>query len=513
MGHSFPPWTAPFGGVVDLWTTRSDSAKLAFMPQYNRVPEDLLSTLAGTRIHFVGIKGTGMTALAEIMHNRGALVTGSDVPEEFYTDRILSDLGLTVHTDFSAKHIHRKIDLVVHSAAYGEDNPEIAAADQAGLPRYTYPEILGALSRRSRSLAVSGVHGKTTTAALTGMVARELGIPATVVVGSAVEGFGDRATLQKGERYLIAETCEYRRHFLYYFPTVLLITSVEPDHQDFFPTREDMYNAFIDFGRNIVPEGTLVYCADDSGAAEVAQQISRNRPDVTVVSYGTEIPAEFQIQDIEMKAGEIGFSIRGVPGEWTLRMPGRHLVLNTAGALLSLRELLQKDGIEIDWSRARRGIYRFSGVKRRSEFLGEVDGVLFIDDYGHHPTAIRTTLSGYREFYPGRRIVVDFMSHTVSRTAALLSEFGSAFSDADIVLVNDIYTSARETGNGTVSVADLAQEIGKHHPQVFLEPDFSGAEERALGLLRRGDIFVTMGAGDNFRVAESVKRRMEINTK
>ena len=225
--------------------------------------------LEGMSIHLVGVKGTGMCALAELLVSAGAVITGSDVDEVFYTDSILASLGVDVRS-FKKDSLDGDTVFVVRSAAYDGTNPVVAEALKRGLPMLTYPEALGNLSARYDASAVAGVHGKTTTTALAGTVLRALGSPATVVVGSAVAGFGNRSTWTGGGRFMVAETCEYRRHFLHYHPRRIILTSVEPDHQDYYPGYDSIRAAFLEFLDKLPDGGDLIYCSDDSGALEIA---------------------------------------------------------------------------------------------------------------------------------------------------------------------------------------------------------------------------------------------------
>ena len=216
------------------------------------------------RIHLVGAKGTGMCALAEILTAAGAIVSGSDVADTFYTDRILASLGIPVH-DFDPENVRSTTDLVIHSAAYRPDqHPELLRARNSGIPIATYPEALGGLSRTMDSSGICGVHGKTTTTALAGVVARACGLPATILAGSAVADFGDRSTMVLGNKLFIAETCEYRRHFLSFSPQRIVLTSIEPDHQDYYPDLQSIMKAFLEYALLLPAGGSRVYCADDA---------------------------------------------------------------------------------------------------------------------------------------------------------------------------------------------------------------------------------------------------------
>lgn len=467
---------------------------------------ELPSDITGLRVHLVGIKGTGMAALAEVLSARGARVTGSDTAETFYTDAVLRRLGIPYVERFDAANVPSGAALVVHSAAYRADqNPELLAAAAAGIPIATYPEALGMLSGTCDASGVSGVHGKSTTTALCGSILKEWGFPATVLVGAEVPGFGGRSTLVQGSRYLVAETCEMRRHFLNYHPERILISSIEPDHLDYFRDLEDIIDAFVSYGRSLPYRGRVAYCADDPGATEAARRIGVRRDDLELVPYGRTADGPYRIAATRSEPGRTQFALEGFAVQFELRVPGDHTVLNAAGAMALCAALWGKErgGRPVDVEAAARALAGFTGCRRRSEIVGEARGVLVMDDYAHHPTAVARTLDGIRSFFPNRRLVVSFMSHTYSRTRALLAEFGRCFAAADEVVIHRIYASARET-EVTVTGEELAREVAKHHPRVSYAADPLEAAPRLVRTLRAGDLFITMGAGDNWRLGRQV---------
>jgi UDP-N-acetylmuramate--alanine ligase len=469
----------------------------------------LPSSLEGYAVHFVGIKGTGMTALAEVLSARGARVTGSDTAEKFYTDEILKRLKIPVLEGFSARHIPAGAKLVIHSAAYSrDDNPELLEARRRKTPIINYPEALGILSVSCDSTAVSGVHGKSTTTAMCGVILKAWGFPATVIVGTEVPAFGGRSTLVQGEKYLVAETCEYRRHFLNFHPQRIAITSIDADHLDYFKDLGDISEAFTTFGCALPDRGTLVYCADDAGASEAANRIRSARGDITIVPYGVNTDGDFRVTELIQGQGRTTFSLAGFPVQFTLKVPGAHTVLNAACALALCSGLwrAERAGEDMDADAAARALAEFTGSRRRSEILGEAGGVTFIDDYAHHPTAVEKTLAGYAVFYSGRRIIVDFMPHTYSRTKTLLSEFGRCFGPANEVILNGIYASAREAGAGTVSGRDLYEEVSRNHPRVSYVERPEDAVDFIAERLQPGDVFVTMGAGNNWTIGREIFR-------
>lgn len=469
----------------------------------------LPKSLEGYKIFMVGIKGTGMAALAELLTKQGAIVTGSDIPQKFFTDEILNRANIPFVTTFSKENITEEIQMVIHSSAYPvDDTPELIRATELGLPILIYTEALGFISSLSKSVGISGIHGKTTTTALTGTIVRELSLKASTLVGSGVPSFEGSSIWVDGSDYFIAETCEYQRHFLSFHPKILLITSIEMDHPDYFKSLDDIYNAFLEYIERIPSGGEVIYCIDDSGNREL---ISRcNRDDITFTPYGVESDNSFKVVDSKTTSGLNSFRLKGIDRELKLRIPGHHTVLDAAGAVAVAYSLLKLEGKNPEdyIDSIEEGLFKFRGTKRRLEILGEAGDVIFIDDYGHHPTAIKTTIKGIKDFYPDRRIIVDFMSHTYTRTAELLTEFASSFDSADVVVLNKIYSSAREIYSGKIDGRTLFEETKKRHNEVYYCHEYDEAVEKMLSFLKPGDVFVTMGAGNNWQVGEELFKEL-----
>ncbi|TVQ37925.1 MAG: UDP-N-acetylmuramate--L-alanine ligase [Spirochaetaceae bacterium] len=464
-------------------------------------------------LFMVGIKGTGMTALAEVLHRQGVQIVGSDTNERFHTDTILAELGIRVIESFEADQLPDRSEAVIYSAAYDPAvHPQLRRAAELGKPVISYPEALGELSAAQCAVGVAGVHGKTTTAAMIGTLVRELELPGAVLVGSAAADFGGRSTYSGGREFLVAETCEYKRHFLFFHPDILLVTGIEPDHLDYYRDMQDIQSAFDDYCRRLAVGGTLIYCADDPGAVTVCRRVAHERPDLTVAGYGRRAEGDYRVSAVQRRAGELSFLLGDDPQPLRLHVPGEHNALNAAAAVAVIDVLAQRFGAaELGPPRSaavrqavRRALAAFRGTRRRCEVLGEAGGVLFVDDYGHHPTAIRTTLDGLRSFYPGRRLVVDFMSHTYSRTAALLDEFARSLAAADVVVLHKIYASAREQFDGRIAGSDLAERTRRYHRDVHYVDEPMDAVGPLQRMLRRGDLFVTMGAGNNWRLGEAL---------
>ncbi|MCR5763439.1 MAG: UDP-N-acetylmuramate--L-alanine ligase [Treponema sp.] len=482
----------------------------------------------GVHIHFVGIKGTGMVALVEILHARGAVITGSDVSERFYTDEILEKLGIQA-LSFSEKNITDSVQYVIYSSAYSpEKNPDLKQTVKKSIPMLLYTEALGAISNTAYSCGICGVHGKTTTTGLTGTVLKYLDLPSQVLAGSIISSFGNSCTMTKNclpgkKNYFVAETCEYQRHFMSFCPQKIILTSVESDHQDYYPTYEDIRNAFIDYICKLPKGGQLIYCADDKGAVETAGMAHDRRPDIQCIPYGENADGDYKLTFGKVEGGRHFFTVQAL-GQCAICVPGNHNVRNAAAALALASELLKTDGKNpSDYAEnLKSGLLAFAGGKRRSEIVGRIKNkrgqeIIFIDDYGHHPTAIKTTIAGYREFYKKHRIIVDFMSHTYTRTAALLEEFASSFSDADDVILNKIYGSAREDAScAKVTGETLAEHTKKYHDSVHYCAEFEQAAEEGFRQLccdsgneyPDGFLFVTMGAGDNWKVGKLIMEKL-----
>jgi len=461
-------------------------------------------------VYFVGIKGTGVCALAELMHNAGVKVSGSDTTEVFYTDAILKDLNIPYYENFDSAHVGANVDMVIHSAAYSADsNPELAQAQKLNIPILKYTDALGEWSAKFDSTGVCGVHGKTTTTAIAGVLARAAGLPAQILTGSAAIDFNGRSTLSLGDKYFIAETCEYRKHFLSFRPRRIILTAVESDHQDCFPDYESIRDAFVEYCRLLPKGGQLIYCADDAGASEVARNIEKENRGIAIVPYGFTASGDWRVVSYNVEKERAVFSLAGIAGDLKMRIPGRHQALNAAAALALTVSLMKEENSFSDEKikLIKTALENFRSTKRRSEIIGEAGGIIFMDDYGHHPTAIKTTLAGIKSFYPTRRLIVSFMSHTYTRTSALLEEFASCFASADIVFFHKIYASARENYKGGVNGRTLYEKTaavrgGENKTFYVDEPD--DAFQPLCEMLKQGDIFVTLGAGNNWPLGEKL---------
>jgi UDP-N-acetylmuramate--alanine ligase len=443
-----------------------------------------------SHIHIIGIGGAGMSPLARILLQQGKTVSGSDQQPSPVIESLRS-LGAIIRDGHLARNVEGA-DLVVASAAVRPDNPELAAAAQQGIPVIKGAVLLGELMVGRMAICVAGTHGKTTTTAMIAKILRDAGKDPSYVVGGEPLDLPSSGYHGLGE-YFVAEADEFDRRFLSLHPSVSVITSIEPDHPDCYPTPELLIEAFLSFVSLLPSDGWLVGCGDDQRVRTLGEPLGAR-----FISYGLSNGNTWTGTSISTNRGESHFHpvhAGRALAEYTLKVPGEHNIRNALAAL-AVADLL---GVEEET--IRRSLASFSGVGRRFEVLGEALGATLVDDYAHHPTEIRATLAAARDRYPGRRIVAVHQPHTYSRLKALLPDFAASFEDADEVLILDIYAS-RETDSLGMHARDLASAIGQ--PAVT----YTGTMDETIRYLRRtlrpGDVAITLGAGDVNRVLRSL---------
>ncbi len=472
--------------------------------------EKILS--AYRRIHMVGIKGVGMTALAEILTKRGVKITGSDTGEKFFTDQVLDRLGIAYVEGFDANNIPKNAELVIYSSMYQlEKNPELRAALEKSIPLLSYPQAVGRMTPEKLTLAVCGSHGKTTTSALLADALHFCGKDPLALVGSHILSWKGNALTGSGE-YFVLEADEYQDKLAEYTPFGVLLTSIDWDHPDFFPNIESYEAAFMRFVERIPPHGFLVYSNDSASVRRIALRAHCHK-----ISYGHLAGADFRIHDYEpvvqgfiseKHAPKQKFTLRTGEedlGEFTLELAGRHNAMNAAAVIATAHYL------KLDLERVRTALAKFSGTERRLELIGDRYGAPIYDDYAHHPEEIRATLAALRELYPDRRIRAIFQPHTFSRTEAFFSDFAQSFENADTVTLLPIY-GARETPSSEetkkVNSSELANLINQFFPGKALAVE---AQEELVAELEenigRLDVVITLGAGSGWQVAKALARK------
>jgi UDP-N-acetylmuramate--alanine ligase len=468
-----------------------------------------------TRIFMVGIKGAGMSALAVLLKKSGFTIYGSDSPEYFITQKKLLSHNIS-WAESSDKHIVTdKYSSLIYSSAYSRNtHPQIMKALALGIPVYTYNEYIGKISKETKiCCCVAGTHGKTTTSALIDLLLSELDISAYSLFGAQQVHEQETDSFENYETGII-EACEYRKHFLLLHPDILIITNVEFDHPDTYKDLNDLYKTFIEFALNVSPAGYLLYYADDPGAKKVAEEVKKLRRDLQVISFGDSSSKEiFSVTQRRLGEGQSDFKLADSSEFITIKVPGDYNITNAVGAAAAAsaiwscrNESTLEEAVPHVIEAAKRTFPQFSGCERRSELIGVAENIIILDDYAHHPTEIVASLSGIRDFYPGRRIVADFMPHTYSRTKSLFENFSKAFSTADTVLIHPIFSSAREQQEaGGITGKDLADAI----PNALYVKDNREACTVAYPLLHSGDLFITMGAGNNRETAEMLLERLQ----
>lgn len=460
-----------------------------------------------THVHFIGIGGSGLSAIARLLNDSGYKVTGSDRALSSFASALQGE-GVSIFIGHHPRNI-AGADMVIRSSAIAEENPEVEAAKHAGIPVYKRSDFLGSLMAEKTGIAVAGTHGKTTTTAMIAWTLTALKRDPSFIVGGTLNNLGINAHAGQGSPFVI-EADEYDHMFLGLKPRIAIVTNLEHDHPDCYPTFEDMYSAFQGFVDLLPADGTLIVCAEDEGAASLLPHARRNG--VSVISYGLQsemtINSPQWIQARNVKPNERGgfdFSAMTNMGadsasvvNVSLQVPGEHNVRNALAVLAVIATL----GLPLQ--EAADALAQFTGTGRRFEIRGEAKGVTVIDDYAHHPTEIRATLAGAKARYPNHRIWAVWQPHTYSRTRTLFYEFSRAFGDADEVLVTEIYAS-REAKQ-EFSSAEVVSAMP--HSSARYSGSLEATTNYLLEHLRLGDILIVLSAGDADQISTEVLKKL-----
>ena len=447
-------------------------------------------------VHFMGVAGAGMCALAELFVKSGGTVSGCDLLPGASTDS-LRILDVQIHEGHEAGHVEGAVALVV-SAAVRWDHPEVQRALERGIPVFKRAEALGQWVNQGRVLAVAGTHGKTSTTAMATEILAAAGMDPTGFVGGRVPAWGGNLRAGAGDLYVV-EADEYDRSFLELKPAVAVVTNVEADHLDTYGALEGVVNAFEEFLNGLVPDGYAVICADDHGAIGLVAGLTSG-----VLSYGLEAGARVRAVDVQPSAAGMDFRVleEGVDrGTFRLPVPGVHNLQNALGAAVAAR------CFGVGWDIVREGLRAYQGVERRFDTVGLERGILVVDDYAHHPSEIQATLAAARGAHPERRIVAVFQPHLFTRTRNFAEEFGRALAEADSIWVTDIFPAREDPIEGvTGEMVELAAR--RAGGDVRYHADVSTIAEAVLAELTSGDLLLTMGAGSVDRVAHEVMERL-----
>lgn len=449
-------------------------------------------------IHFVGIGGIGMSGIAEVLHNLGYEVTGSDLKESETTKR-LRELGIKVMIGHRPDNIDNA-HVVVISSAVSMENPEVVEARKRSIPVIPRAEMLAELGRLKYSILVAGAHGKTTTTSLIATVLSLAGMDPTVVIGGRLRATGSNARLGQGD-FIIAEADESDGSFLKLSPTIAVVTNIDREHMDYFKDMDNLKEAFKSFVNKVPFYGLSIICIDNKHIRDIMPSIHRR-----FLTYGFSKDAEVRATKIRQGTLSTTFNVlyRGDDlGSFHVPIPGLHNVLNCLATISVAREL------HIDTETIKEALKGFKGIQRRFEFKGEGKGIKVFDDYGHHPEEIRNTLQAARDSFRDNRIIVIFQPHRYTRTKDLFEEFSISFSVSDILYVLDIYP-AGENPIDKVDSASLVKEINRKEKRelALYRPDREMLLEELKAELKGGDIVLTLGAGDVWKVGEELLRRL-----
>lgn len=443
-------------------------------------------------IHFVGIGGIGMSGIAEVLVNLGYQVSGSDRTLTEVTEH-LEKIGVKI----SGKHLPENVkdaDVLVYSSAVTIDNPEVQEAIRRKIPVIKRAEMLAELMRLKFGIAIAGTHGKTTTTSLVGAVLSEGDLDPTLIIGGRVRALDTNAKLGDSQ-FLVAEADEYDKSFLKLIPTIAVITNIEPDHLDSYENLDDLKNSFVSFANKVPFYGRVIVCLDHPGIQEILSRIERS-----ITTYGFNKQADIQAHGVEHQGGGVSFSFNHMKynmGKVRLKIPGEHNVLNALAAIAVGFEL------DIPFEKIKAGLEKFSGVSRRFEQKAQINDIMIVDDYAHHPSEIMATLKAARSGWPNRRIIAVFQPHLYSRTRDFYMDFARSFFQVDIVLFTDVYPAREKPIPGIDGklIADTAIAMG--HREVHYVQDKNQISEYLLQLVQPGDMVITLGAGDIWKMGNS----------
>lgn len=455
--------------------------------------------LNGHSVYFIGIGGAGMSAVARILINEGCVVTGSDVRMSSSTST-LEKMGARITIKQDGSFMALKTDMVVISSAISEDNPDLKTAREMGIKVVKYSQVLGSLMKEKQGIAVSGTHGKTTTSAMISTILKTAGLDPTFVIGGEVPDIGGNAYSGKGNLF-VAEACEYDRSFLNLNPQIGIITNIEEDHLDYYENIEKIIHAFGDFASLIPKDGLLAVNNNDANIALAIQ-----RAHCKVETYSLDKTSDWRGEILSASAGINTFKVfkkDAFFGEFSLRVPGSHNIVNALAAIAVCTY------IGVDKNSIKAALASFNGANRRFQIMSTKNDITVIDDYAHHPTEIRVTLKAARELYPQKRIWCVFQPHQYSRTRHLLNGFSQSFYHADKIIFADIYAARdneyEKTATNSMRLCEETCNTGKDAHYI---PQLCDIVDMLSLQTKPGDIIITMGAGDVWKVAHDLVLRL-----
>lgn len=507
-----------------------------------------------SKIHFIGVGGIGLSAIARLMKERGKEVSGSDLSRSLMV-KSLEKIGIKIYIGQSEKNINKNINLVIHTTAIPEENPELKKARGLEIKTITYPESLGLVFNDKFGIAVCGTHGKSSTSAMAGLLLDDAGLDPSVIVGSIVPRYKSNLRVGKS-KYFLTEACEYERAFLNYYPQIIILNNIELDHTDYYKDIKDFRGAFEEFVGHLPKNGILICNGDDRQISKLKAQMSNQfqSSNVKIISFGLSEGNDVKGYSIKTEAGKTKFNVKYKGedlGEFTLKVPGLFNVYNSLG-VISLGLVLN-----VPIEKIKKSLENYSGIWRRFEIKGEYKpafaskklwrgkpaaayhklwrgkGALVISDYAHHPTAVKSTIEAAREFYPGKRIFAVFQPHQHNRTKKLYKDFLESFDAADVIILSEIFDVAgrEEKKDQNVSSYNMAEDVKKklrnweikklgnsipplkkgvrgisnlNSKNIFYAKDLSETRKLIDEKIKPDDILLIMGAGDIYKVADEL---------
>jgi len=450
------------------------------------------------KIHFVGIGGIGMSGIAEVLLNLGYKVSGSDLRGSDITER-LAGLGAEIGIGHSAEHL-QNVDVVVISSAVHADNPEVVEAKRLHVPVIPRAEMLAELMRMKYGIAIAGTHGKTTTTSMAASILGHAGIDPTIVIGGKLNAIGTNAQLGQG-KFLVAEADESDGSFLLLSPTIAVVTNIDADHLDHYSGIEEIKETFVEFINKVPFYGLAILCLNDPNIRSILPLVKKR-----YMTYGFSSQADIRATHVKHDGFKTSFiaHFKGYRlGEVSFNMPGAHNVLNAMACIALALEL------DVPFNIIQEGFARFGGVGRRFTVKGEPKGVMVVDDYGHHPAEIKATLAAARQGWPERRIIAAFQPHRYTRTHELFQDFVTAFYDADLLVLTDVYAAGEQPIEGATA-GRLAEEAQRHgQKDVTHIADRELIPEHLAGIVKAGDIVITLGAGNIWQQGETLVKILE----
>jgi len=465
------------------------------------------------KIHFIGIGGIGLSAIAKLMKENNKEVSGSDLSASFITAD-LEKIGIKIYNKQGTENIFQDLDLVIYSTAVPANNPELKKARELKIKAITYPESLGLVFNNKFGIAICGTHGKSSVSAMAGLLLDDAKLDPSLIVGSIVPRFKSNLKIGKSE-YFITEACEYERSFLNLNPKIIILNNIELDHTDYYKDIEDMKNAFKKFISHLSNDGVLICNGDDEEITNSKLQIPNK---FKILSFGFDSANNIRAGNVKFKNGEVKFNVfynNKNLGEFVLKVLGLFNIYNALGVIAL--GLVLKIPVEI----IKNSLSNYSGIWRRFEIKGKYKNALVISDYAHHPTAVKATIEATRQFYPKKRIVIVFQPHQHNRTRKLYQDFLNSFDDADLVILSEIFDVAgrEEKDDQSISSLNLVNDI-KHKisplkkgvkdisklnlDSVFYAKDLEETRKLIDKNIKPNDILLIMGAGDIYKVANKI---------